>query len=91
MTKEINDGGPVFPARFVSWTDREGNTKTEVDLEDNGGLSLRDYFAAHALQMAGAMAISLQISGEILAKNRESFVAQNAYRIADEMLKARQK
>ena len=66
MTEKINDGGPVFPSEIGTISK---------------GISLRDYFAAKAMQ------------SYLVDKDRDSFTydqwAQAAYFMADAMLKAR--
>ena len=69
---EIKDGGPAFP------TLHNGST-----LPGQTGMTLRDYFAAKAMQ--GMLA---EDGGGAL--NNEE-LAEFAYVIADEMLKAREK
>ena len=68
---KTNDGGPAFPVEFSpkdGWSD---------------GMSLRDYFAAKAMQgMAGGMA------GTGINEVQEE-IAKRSYAIADAMLKAR--
>ena len=63
-----NTGGPAFPSQ------REHTTKE--------GMTLRDYFAAKALQ--GMLA---ENGGGALANDK---LADYAYNIADEMLRARE-
>ena len=75
-----NDGGPAFPA--TSWT-KDGDF-----LGENQGMSLRDYFAAKAMQ--GFMA------GHIAYYGHENYwkpsdMAGDAYQIADAMLAERDK
>jgi hypothetical protein len=69
--QQINDGGPAFPMGYHP----EGNNA------DHFGMTLRDYFAAAALQ--GCLA-NLEST-----KTRDA-VASNAYAYADAMLKARE-
>jgi len=70
MTNQpINDGGPAFPT-----VARDGNWQPHHD-----GLSLRDYFAAAALQ-------GLMASRNFLDEYDGPYV----YEIADAMLKARE-
>lgn len=77
MSAQINDGGgPAFPSS--SW-DRDGEF-----LGDNHGMSLRDYFAAKALQ------------GFLANKSNPTRFnpggdAEYVYRIADAMLAERAK
>ena len=69
---DTNTGGPAFPTATLA-------QKTE------GGMTLRDYFAAKALQN-----FRDQIGSQ---SDQEWFVkmAEGAYRMADAMLKARDK
>ena len=67
MTKEsINDGGPAYP--------------TPAGVQHNDGMTLRDYFAAAALQ-------GLIANGECPTWDDD---AKAAYAAADAMLKARE-
>jgi hypothetical protein len=72
-----NTGGPAFPVQSVYIEDQETNSH---------GMTLRDYFAAKAMQ------------GELAAQSEESghytnldALAVLAYRVADAMLKERAK
>lgn len=73
---EKDDGGPAFPA--------EGGY--DSGLHPNPGISVRDYFAAHALVgiLAGEPPVK---SNEPCISAREAAVG--AYRCADAMLLAR--
>jgi hypothetical protein len=70
---DTNNGGPAFPG-----VDEEG--------DPYNGMSLRDYFAAKAMQglLQGAY-MDMTYEGEPAA------LAHEAYRIADAMLNARDK
>lgn len=71
-------GGPAFAARFEC--DRDGYAVI-------GGMTLRDYFAAKAMQSI----ISSDRYGGLIGVNRyEHRTAEDAYKMADAMLKARQ-
>ena len=70
MTK-INDGGPAFP------------TYNAISRCDEGGASLRDYFAAKAM---AALIISCA-DKTFITRNDE---CAEAYNYADTMLKARE-
>lgn len=74
MKKET--GGPAFPQ--VSY-----NMKGGYDI--TGGMSLRDYLAAKAMQA--------QANGPLRIGDDEAhrLIAERAYRIADAMLKEREK
>ena len=69
MSKQPNDGGPAFP-----------HMKAEGHNDYVAGLSLRDYFAGHAL--AGLLAQSP------VARSAREF-ASEAFMVADAMLAAR--
>jgi hypothetical protein len=76
----INDGGPAFPHK------RQIRCNGEViDCEVESGMTLRDYFAAAALQgiiSDASVLASLKKDGEL--------VSRSAYAFADAMLKARE-
>lgn len=73
MSDTTNNGGPAFPASY--YTD-------DGDWAKRDGMTLRDYFAAKAMQ------------SYLLDKDRDSFTfeqwAQASYEMADAMLKARE-
>lgn len=74
MSEEINDGGPAFPLKGPLTSDCLG-------------MSLRDYFAAKAMQsliLLGREGYQ-ELSGFFLPEN----VADDAYNFADAMLEAR--
>jgi len=71
-----NDGGPAFP---LPVTDQECCRRFESGY---GGMTLRDYFAAKALQ-------GICSSGPGMSWT-EDLLACEAYRLADAMLKARE-
>lgn len=71
MSNSINDGGPAFPG-----DDNHGRF--------NQGLSMRDYFAAKALQMI----VVNDISGR--PENFHRHYAEGAYEWADAMIAARE-
>ena len=66
---EINTGGPAFPRNILD----HGHGVTTVH---ESGMTLRDYFAAKAMQA-------------LLHKNYFDVAAKEAYQMADAMLKAR--
>jgi hypothetical protein len=67
-----NTGGPAFP--FPAYTYQNG----EIN-HGEGGMTLRDYFAAKAMQ--GLLAGTTTSDG--------AMIVRDAYKIADAMLKAR--
>jgi hypothetical protein len=72
---KIDDGGPAFPIPYG-----------QVMSEDGKGMSLRDYFAAAALQ--GALASSDRADGETYEEVRKN-ICRICYEYADDMLAAR--
>ena len=69
----INTGGPAFPEL--------GNVGCNSDWQSEPGMTLRDYFAAKAMQG--------EMSGPGPLQGVEN-IAARAYAIADAMLKARE-
>ncbi|MCT9125375.1 hypothetical protein [Cupriavidus gilardii] len=84
--EQIKDGGPAFPAKVS--VNRDSGELLPYQFDRDGfctpGLSLRDYFAAKAMQ--GALAYP----GTSISSNRVEEYAQFAYAVADEMLAARE-
>ncbi len=76
------NGGPAFPRAELDYNAAPGRSLGDYELRaPSNGMTLRDYFAAKAMQ--GLMADS-----RICAKPEE--FAQRSYAMADAMLKARQ-
>ena len=73
---EINTGGPAFPSGLI-----DPSTPEDAIQSLHNGMTLRDYFAAKALQ-------ALIASPDIDAF--QSVYAKLSYNYADAMLKARQ-
>lgn len=76
----INDGGPAFPGQ---WYDFQPLTGEQVVREQWGGMTLRDYFAAKAMQGYFASPVALH-------RVDADDVAKYCYAMADAMLKARE-
>jgi hypothetical protein len=77
--QQASDGGPAFPRQFRRWDNDYGEWKP---CEPEEGMTLRDYFAAKALQ------------GFLANKDRPAHFHPNddatyCYAVADAMLKAR--
>lgn len=72
----IETGGPAFPAM--------NGRQTGIDDYRYEGMTLRDFFAAKAMQAFISAAVTV-VKPSILAKT----VSSAAYEIADEMLKKR--
>jgi len=81
MTNQpINDGGPAFPS------EEQIRCNGEVcDTRKFPGMTLRDYFAAAALQ-----GIVSDPSLFVKSKRDVELVSRSAYEFADAMLKARE-
>ena len=79
MSTEDNTGGPAFPA-----LGRWGNGPTPQSALQQDGMTLRDYFAAKAMQ---AIIASEQLGDEEFVT--PEMYARDAYKYADAMLKAR--
>ena len=71
----IETGGPAFPVKMGCFED---------------GMTLRDYFAAKAMQSVITQEIAaLRRVNEYTAKSSEDVMAEWAYKMAGAMLKAR--
>ena len=75
-----NTGGPAFPTG--TW---EYDGQNNVLPYQEGGMTLRDYFAAKAMQATVQAWISTS-----QYPSTDLDVAENAYAVADAMLKARE-
>lgn len=75
---EINTGGPAFPSGLI-----DPSTPQDAVQPIYPGMTLRDYFAAKAMQ---GLVSSPHCRNEFSATQK----AEVAYTIADEMLKARE-
>lgn len=76
-----NDGGAAFPALQASerWENRDGGHS--YSHESAGGMSLRDYFAAAAMQ---GICSQWRFPG-----NEREHLAEESYKVADAMLAER--
>lgn len=77
MLSEIEDGGPAYPS-----TDANGFMGV--------GVSVRDYFAAHALGGLCSLGKNLEDDSAPDDWTQADVVASTAYHIADAMLKHRE-
>jgi hypothetical protein len=75
MNTHTNDGGPAFPSPAIE-------SATDDRREQRDGMSLRDYFAAKAMQAMVSSEYATMVSVDTWSKD--------SYRIADAMLKARE-
>ena len=77
------DGGPAFPVS--SYVNSEGQTFDSAVQ----GMTLRDYFAAKALQ--GLLASPKELKTDDLGQLTSSHIAEMAWDISDAMLEERDK
>ena len=80
----MNDGGPAFPCEILAYDYVKDGVRYVGPKEMRGGMSLRDYFAAKAMQ-------SLMLDREFLLRGNGRDVAGSAYEYADAMLAERAK
>jgi hypothetical protein len=80
---DINTGGPAFPSKKRIY--KAGYPTAEF--EPVGGMTLRDYFAAKAMQ--STLADNTYVERTETAAEWLAIVAKSSYEIADAMLSAR--
>lgn len=80
---EDNDGGPAFPVLDTSYEDRDNTTHYDTV----GGMSIRDYLAAHANEKYVLHYMCSDGKTEPIKIIRTSEQAKYAY--ADQMIEAR--
>jgi hypothetical protein len=83
MTNKIETGGPAFPCDLAAYDD-------EVQREMQG-MSLRDYFAAKAMQALIASPRMPAPAAQGGLDVTDAMVADLSYKTADAMMKARGK
>jgi hypothetical protein len=79
-----NDGGPAFPLEYSTFQYHQ-NSNTERIFHHQTGLSLRDYFAAKAMQGIASDSTFNPVD------DYEITISKLSYQIADAMLEAREK
>lgn len=86
MSNQINDGGPAFPTgpNFGTMKPHPDGTLIVTHYGMQSGVTIRDYFAAAALQ--GLIASRGSMSTRFLAEDDASYV----FEIADAMIRARE-
>lgn len=82
---EPNHGGPAFPRVGHS---HPQDIEPEQWIKGNEGMTLRDYFAAKAMQ--GWLSTFVEASSVFPTGYSAEAVARSCYMLADEMLKARE-
>lgn len=89
MNTPVNDGGPAFPLEKARAVDGSYYFPAE-----HTGMTLRDYFAAKAMQAIFGGVGAQQVAdrdGRYNETNWAQVVAANAYEMADAMLATRNK
>ena len=91
MADTRDNGGPAFPFQGVEFQElyaTKPGVKTLVDVTFQGiGVSLRDYFAAKAMQ--GWISTYVERDMTFPTGNSAKYLSENAYAMADAMLEAR--
>jgi len=85
MTEKIDDGGSAFP-EIVTYPDEDRSLRSYSNVMSQGGMSLRDYFAAQAMAAMIGTAAAPCLSG---LGGIECVTAEAAYAMADAMIAAR--
>jgi len=86
-----NNGGPAFPSPEILKDHDEGNYYLNYN---NPGMTLRDYFAAKAMQGFLADLKTFNIiceQGDLKSMSPSDSTSKASYKIADAMLKERNK
>jgi hypothetical protein len=83
-----NTGGTAFPGLNAEFTGITSDGEERYEIQPSGGMTLRDYFAAHALNSLG-LTYHFGPNGTSHRPVADE-VAAYAYKMADAMLKARQ-
>ena len=78
----FDDGGSAFPTKVITGTEYIENVGNRHTYDEYPGMTLRDYFAAKAME--GMLACPTQ------PQSGPDMYAKDAYEIADAMLKARE-
>lgn len=84
MKTQVNDGGPAFPVL------RENDNPSMSLIMASPGMTLRDYFAAKAMQSLISESATATLSKES-GKPLEFLVASMSYTLAEAMLSERNK
>jgi hypothetical protein len=79
-TKTQHTGGPAFPTTVRNHYDPETGGQWSEHIDQ--GMTLRDYFAAKAMQ-------GMCVGAPVPQKSEIKLIATRSYEMADEMLKAR--
>lgn len=87
--RSVSDGGSAFP-EIDTYAGYDRDMGRNYDRTySSGGMTLRDYLAAKALQGCMAYSGPLNGNGDFHTNSSDDATAEFCYRIADAMLKAR--
>ncbi|HEF4774347.1 hypothetical protein L0Z16_03475 [Burkholderia multivorans] len=91
---KINDGGPAFPAAWANDSDLNaiapnGQVCPPFSSIPLPGMSLRDYFAAKAMRVCAPRHVHPDSEVRYVAPISFDDLANDAYALADAMLRAR--
>ena len=83
-----DEGGSAFPQHPIYSLEKEDGVYDLLVYEQGSGMTLRDYFAAKALQ---GLLSNPKLQAKILAEGgcASGWIESSAWAFADEMLKAR--
>lgn len=84
-----NDGGPAFPVPIAGCTDGSVYNTLEQSAGELGGMTLRDYLAAKAMQALLHPQHFVALSELSQGESHVARIAKEAYWTADAMLAAR--
>lgn len=89
-----NDGGPAFPFSFTELNPVPDDGSLEVVTYSTivaKGMTLRDYFAAAALQAMISYREAGRVAGTFSTPGTQNYLARSAFQLADAMLAEREK
>ncbi len=90
MSTKIETGGPAFPTiRYEEAERNNTGVSAYASCTDTKGLTIRDYFAAKAMQAMLADCEQILRIIERVGDNWKDGLVSTAYSVADAMLKAR--
>lgn len=81
MSDKINTGGYAFPGLNAEFTGISSDGKERYEITPSDGMTLRDYFAAKAMQGL--------LSRPMINAHAAAAYAEDAYMVADAMIAAR--
>jgi hypothetical protein len=90
MSDNEKDGGPAFPVTLIETHSEIGDVEVST-YSDKPGMTLRDYFAAHAPQTVWAIALHRRTTENQTLEKELASLAECAFAYADAMIAARKK